>query len=143
MLPKAWSKKLVDLNVAKLTEEDLAWADCAFISAMVVQRESARETIDRCKRAGLKIIAGGPLFTSEHDQFADVDHFVLNEAELTLPPFLQDLEKGCAKPLYETSDFCDIQETPAPMWELMNLKHYASMSLQFRGGVLSTASSAT
>ena len=134
MLPQAWPKKLVDLNVAKLTEKDLAWADCAFISAMVVQRESAREIIARCKNAGLKIIAGGPLFTSEHDQFEDVDHFVLNEAELTLPPFLEDLEKACAKHLYETSDFCDIQKTPAPTWELMNLKHYADMSLQFSRG---------
>jgi radical SAM superfamily enzyme YgiQ (UPF0313 family) len=134
MLPQAWPKKLVDLNVAKLTEKDLAWADCAFISAMVVQRESAREIIARCKGAGLKIIAGGPLFTSEHDQFGEVDHFVLNEAELTLPPFLKDLEKGCAKHLYETSDFCDIQKTLAPMWELTDLKHYASMSLQFSRG---------
>ena len=117
MLPQAWPKKLVDLNVAKLTEKDLAWADCAFISAMVVQRESARETIASCKRAGLKIIAGGPLFTSEHDQFEEVDHFVLNEAELTLPLFLEDIEKGCAKPLYETSDFCDIRKTPAPVWD--------------------------
>jgi radical SAM superfamily enzyme YgiQ (UPF0313 family) len=134
LLPQAWSKKLVDLNVDKLTEKDLAWADSVMISAMVVQRESARDVIALCKRAGLKVIAGGPLFTSEHDQFGEVDHFVLNEAELTLPPFLEDLEKGCPKHLYETSDFCDIQKTPAPMWELVNLKHYADMCLQFSRG---------
>ena len=67
-------------------------------------------------------------------QFEDVDHFVLNEAELTLPPFLADLEKGCAKHIYETSGFCDIRKTPAPLWELMDLKHYASMSIQFSRG---------
>jgi len=87
MLPKVWPKKLVDVNVEKLTEKDLAWADCAFISGMVVQRESAREIIGRCKEANIKVIAGGPLFTNEYDQFEGVDHFVLNEAELTLPPF--------------------------------------------------------
>ena len=43
MLPKEWSKRLIDINVPKLTEQDLAWADCAFISAMVLQRESARQ----------------------------------------------------------------------------------------------------
>jgi radical SAM superfamily enzyme YgiQ (UPF0313 family) len=134
MLPKGWPKKLVDMNVTKLSEEDLEWADCAFISGMSVQRTSAHETIARCKEAGLKIVAGGPLFTSEYDQFEDVDHFVLNEAELTLPPFLEDLEKGCAQYIYETQEFCDIRKTPAPLWELMDFKHYASMSIQFSRG---------
>jgi radical SAM superfamily enzyme YgiQ (UPF0313 family) len=134
MLPKEWPKKLVDVNVEKLTEKDLAWADCVFISGMVVQRESAREIIARCKEAGLKIIAGGPLFTNEYDAFEDVDHFVLNEAELTLPPFLADLEQGKARHMYETSEFCDIRRTPAPLWELMDFKQYASMSIQFSRG---------
>jgi radical SAM superfamily enzyme YgiQ (UPF0313 family) len=134
MLPKEWPKKVVDLNVTKLAKKDLAWADCAFIGGMVVQKESARKVIARCKQAGLKIVAGGPLFTSELDEFEDVDHFVLNEAELTLPLFLADLEKGCAKHIYETSEFCDIRRTPAPMWELIDLKHYASMGIQFSRG---------
>jgi radical SAM superfamily enzyme YgiQ (UPF0313 family) len=101
---------------------------------MVVQRESAHEIITRRKEAGLKIIAGGPLFASECDHFEDVDHFVLNEAELTLPPFLDDLKKGCAKHTYQASEFCDIRKTPAPMWELIDLKHCASTSIQFSRG---------
>ena len=134
MLPKEWSMRLVDVSVTKLTEKDLRWADLAFISAMAVQRESARQTIARCKEAGLKVVAGGPLFTSEYEQFEDVDHFVLNEAELTLPSFLADLERGCARRLYETSDFSNIRETPAPAWELADLKRYALMSIQFSRG---------
>jgi radical SAM superfamily enzyme YgiQ (UPF0313 family) len=134
MLPKEWSKRLVDLNVTKLTEKDLAWADLAFISGMVVQRESARKAISRCKTAGLRVVAGGPLFTSEYEQFDEVDHFVLNEAELTLAPFLADLALGCAKRIYETSKFADIRETPAPLWELADLKSYASMNVQVSRG---------
>jgi len=110
MLPKEWPKKLVDVNVTKLNDRDLAWADWVFISGMALQREPAREIIARCKEANLKVIAGGPLFTSEYDQFEDVDHFVLNEAELTLPPFLAYLEKGCAQHIYETPEFCDIRK---------------------------------
>jgi radical SAM superfamily enzyme YgiQ (UPF0313 family) len=134
MLPQEWTKRLVDLNVANLTDEDLAWADCAFIGAMVVQRKSAQQTIARCKEAGLKVVAGGPLFTSEYERFDEVDHFVLNEAELTLPAFLKDFERGCAERIYSTSEFVDIQKTPVPMWELINLKGYATMSIQFSRG---------
>ena len=94
MLPSGWQKRLVDLNITRLTEKDLKWADIAFISAMVVQRSSSQQVIQRCKATGLKVVAGGPLFTADYDQFEEVDHFVLNEAELTLPPFLADLERG-------------------------------------------------
>ena len=134
MLPREWSLRLVDTNVRKLTADDLAWADCAFISAMVVQRDSARTLADRCKAAGLRVVAGGPLFTSEHDQFATVDHFVLNEAELTLPPFLDDLAHGHPKRVYASGAFADLGQTPAPRWELLDLKRYASMSIQFSRG---------
>jgi len=91
MLPSAWEKRLVDLNVTGLTDEDLAWADHIFVSARIVQRESARAVIHRCRMAGVKAVAGGPLFTMESDQFPEVDHFVLNEAEETLAPFVRDL----------------------------------------------------
>ncbi len=134
MLPKEWEKRLVDVNATKLTDKDLKWADYAFFSSMVVQRKSAHQLIKRCKEAGVKIVAGGPLFTSEHEQFKDVDHFVLNEAEITLAPFLEDLENGCAKPVYKTPEFADIRETPAPLWELADLKKYASMSIQYTRG---------
>ena len=134
MMPVEWSKRLIDLNVEKLTEEDLAWADYAFISAMVVQRQSAQQTIARCKEAGLKVVAGGPLFTSEYERFDEVDHFVLNEAELTLPPFLADYDRGNAQRIYTTPEYADIQHTPIPIWELINLKRYATMSIQFSRG---------
>jgi radical SAM superfamily enzyme YgiQ (UPF0313 family) len=134
MLPPEWPKRLVDANVTVLTKEDLAWADCAFISGMIVQREPAHQIITRCKEAGVLVVAGGPLFTIEHQRFEEVDHFVLNEAELTLPPFLADLKQGRAKHIYATSDFADILETPIPLWELVDLDKYATMEVQFSRG---------
>ncbi|MBN1452965.1 MAG: DUF4070 domain-containing protein [Anaerolineales bacterium] len=134
MLPSHWEKRLVDLNVRKLNEQDLAWADMAFISAMAIQRNSAQQVIARCKAAGLKVVAGGPLFTAEPDQFSDVDHFILNEAELTLPPFLSDLEASCTQRVYTSSEFPDIRNTPAPLWELLEIKHYATMAIQYSRG---------
>ena len=134
LLPEEWPKRLVDVNVDNLTDKDLLWADMAFIGGMVVQRKSAERIIDRCKRANLKIAAGGPLFTSEPDRFGDVDYLVLDEAELTLPAFLSDLHRGQAKGLYRASGFCDLSDTPTPAWDLVKMKRYASMSIQFSRG---------
>ena len=100
MIPGKWEKRLVDMNAAMLTDEELEWADYVLISAMIVQKESAKEIITRCNKLGVKIIAGGPLFTAEYKDFEGVDHLVLNEAEITLPLFLEDLEQGKAKHLY-------------------------------------------
>lgn len=134
MLPKEWEKKVVDLNVKQLTDDEILWADYVLISAMSVQKESVMEIIAKCKRLGRKIIAGGPLFTALHDEFDNVDHLVLNEAEITLKPFLADLEAGEAKHVYTSADWADITETPIPQWDLINFKNYASMNVQYSRG---------
>ncbi len=134
MLPQEWPKRLVDTNVQSLTKKDLAWADCAFISAMAVQRESAHQVIIRCRDAGVRIVAGGPLFQTHHEKFEAVDHFVLNEAELTLPAFLNDLEQGNPDRIYSSTQYADLRETPGPLWDLLDLRRYASMSIQFSRG---------
>lgn len=134
MLPSEWEKRLVDLNVTELTQEDLQWADYVFVSAMVVQRDSAHAVIHRCKLAGVKVVAGGPLFTMEHKQFPEVDYFVLNEAEATLAPFLTDLEQGQARRVYASTEYPDIHQTPAPLWQIANLKYYDTVSIQFSRG---------
>ncbi len=134
MLPPEFSKRLVDVNVARLADDDLKWADLVFIGGMAVQRDSAIDIIDRCKAAGLQIVAGGPLFTAEPDAFAAVDHLVLDEAEYTLPIFLQDLKTGHLKDIYRASGFCDLADTPPPDWSLIDMQNYASMSIQFSRG---------
>jgi radical SAM superfamily enzyme YgiQ (UPF0313 family) len=134
MLPQEWEKKLIDMNATPLTDKDIRWADYVFVSAMVVQRESAMELIGRCKKLGVRIVAGGPLFTSEYEKFEEVDHLVLNEAETTLPAFMQDLGKGHPKHIYTSEERPDIRKTPLPMWQLLDVRKYSTMSLQYSRG---------
>ncbi|MDW7656085.1 MAG: B12-binding domain-containing radical SAM protein [Bacillota bacterium] len=134
MLPADWQMRLYDLNVEELPDKDLIKADYVFLSAMSVQRDSAQAFITRCKAASIKVVAGGPLFTMDYASFPDVDHFVLNEAELTLPLFLRDLEQGCAQRIYQTTEFPDIRQTKNPLWHLANLRYYSSVSIQFSRG---------
>jgi radical SAM superfamily enzyme YgiQ (UPF0313 family) len=134
MLPEKWLKKLVDLNVEPLEDEHIAWADMVFLSAMIVQKKSAQEIINRCKTYGKKIVAGGPAFTTQYEEFSGVDHFVLNEAEVTLPLFLNDLEKGQPQKIYTSDDRPDITQTPIPLWSLINIHDYAIMAIQYSRG---------
>lgn len=134
MLPDEWEKRLVDMNVETLRDTDLEWADYVFLSAMIVQKESVKDIVRRCNKHGVKIVAGGPLFTAAHEDYEGIDHFVLNEAEITLPRFLADLERGEARPVYVSDEFPDIAQTPIPQWDLVSMKKYVSMNIQYSRG---------
>ena len=134
MLPSSWEIKLVDENVEPLKDKHLEWADCVFISAMAIQRKAVIRMVARCQEKGVKVVAGGPLFTACHQEFDGIDHFVLGEAEITLPPFLRDLEAGHPLAVYTADQFPPLADTPPPLWSLLKLRHYASMSLQYSRG---------
>ncbi len=134
LLPEEWQLKLVDTNVSVLKNKQLQWADYVFISGMSVQKNSARDIILRCHRYGVKTVAGGPLFTTGWEDFPEVDHFVLNEAEITLPEFLRDLQQGTPRRMYTTGEKPDLASTPAPRLDLLRMKKYASMAVQYSRG---------
>ena len=134
LLPPHWNKKLIDLNVSRLRQEDILWADYVFLSAMNVQEESAKEVIGLCNEAQRKIVAGGPLFTHEHSRFPTVDYFVLNEAEITLPLFIADHLDGNLQRIYTSAQFADVKNTPLPDWGLIDLDQYAYAIVQYSRG---------
>jgi radical SAM superfamily enzyme YgiQ (UPF0313 family) len=134
MLPNAWHKKLIDLNIESLKDEEIIWADYIFISAMNIQLNAAKELITRCKKKNKTVVCGGPLFTEEPDLFPEVDHFVLNEAEITLPVFLNDLLRGIPKRKYSTTEFADLEQTPMPDYSLVDADKYNTLNLQYTRG---------
>ncbi|MHC2995515.1 MAG: B12-binding domain-containing radical SAM protein [Candidatus Atribacteria bacterium] len=135
LLPQEWEKKLVDMTVTVLSDRDIKWADYVFISAMSIQKESVKKIITKCKELGVKIVAGGPLFTSGYEDFEDdVDYFILNEAEITLPLFLEDLKGEHLKHIYTSDQWVDIKKTPIPLWELADINKYATMCIQYSRG---------
>jgi len=134
MLPEEWNKKLIDMNVYKLTPKDILWADYVFISAMSIQSESVNKVISMCRNLNTKIVAGGPLFTSTPENFDSVDHLILNEAEITLPLFLEDLRRGKPQHIYASEEWADVTTTPLPAWELISMNDYTSMNLQYSRG---------
>jgi len=113
-----------------VSDAELRWADMVFVGAMA----SARRLLARCRSAGVKVVGGGPLFTIDGEQFPEVDHLVLNEAEITLPPFLADLGSGCARRIYSSTGHADLTSSPVPLWRLADLRRYAMGAVQFSRG---------
>lgn len=134
LLPESWELRLVDMNTSALRDRDLEWADTIMISAMVVQQASARHVIARARRAGKTIVAGGPLFTCEPEMFPDVDHLVLGEAEATIPAFVDDFLNHRARRRYDPAPFPPMDRVPVPRWDLLDIRKYASLSIQFSRG---------
>lgn len=134
MLPREWSLKVVDLNVNRLLEADLRTADVVMISAMLVHEASVREVTARCAVMGKQVIAGGPLFTTGHESFPEIQHFVLGEAEELMPRLVADLKAGCVKKIYQAATRPSMALSPQPRWDLIDLNSYVTMAVQFSRG---------
>jgi radical SAM superfamily enzyme YgiQ (UPF0313 family) len=136
LLPASWGKKVIDLNIAKWNDKDLDGIDMVLISAMLIQEAGVEEIIQRCHGRGLKIVVGGPLFTISGEETLDdrIDHYVLDEGEVTIPEFLADLEKGTPKRIYSSPERPALSRTPLPAWDLISFKKYATLPVQYSRG---------
>lgn len=134
MLPRGWQLRLVDTNVHRLQDADLRWADYVMISAMIVHKESVNEIVERCRKLAKAIIAGGPLFTTGHAAFPQIQHFVLGEAEEVMPQLIEDMKDGTLRHHYQATDRPDLALTPVPRWDLLDFRHYATLAVQFSRG---------
>jgi len=136
MLPRSWNLRLVDMDVTRLADADVEWADYVLVGAMIVHKASVEaEVIPQCRRLGRPIVGGGPLFTTGHEEFAGDVHAVLGECEDSIGAVIRDMEAGQLADTYQApSAFPDVTRTPVPRWDLINLRHYATASIQFSRG---------
>ena len=134
LLPNSWERRLVDLNVRELTTADIDWADMVFATAMLVQKDSLREVVKRCKARGKRVVLGGPYVTTTIEDLPEADHIFLGEAETTLPQFIEDLARGEAKRSYQAAERPPLSATPLAHFHLADLKRYSAMSVQYSRG---------
>jgi len=134
ILPQNWDKQLIDMNIEPLLDEQISSADYIFLTGMHVQRQSFIDVVNRSHQLGTPVVAGGSMCTMEQEEFPQIDCMILNEAEVTLPMWLKDLETGCTKKVYTSEEFPDISKSPLPLWKLLDMNKYASMSMQYSRG---------
>lgn len=134
MLPPEWELKLVDLNVERLDDDALRWADYVFLSAMIVHQESVRDIARRCGALRKPVVAGGPLFTTGYEAFPEIPHFVVGEAEDVMAALIADLRAGDVQPIYRAPAFPSLERTPIPRYDLIRPRDYVTMAAQFSRG---------
>lgn len=134
LLPSSWERRLVDLNVRHLSDDDIEWADMVFVTGMLAQKKSLHEVVKRAKKQKKTVVLGGPYVTSTIEELPDADHLFLGEAETTLPQFVIDLERGEAKRTYKAAERPPLSITPPPDFGLIDLKSYSAMSVQYSRG---------
>lgn len=134
MLPASWDKRVVDANVRPLLQEDIAWADMAMFSGMLVQKPHMVELLAKCRRAGVRTVVGGPITSGAADMGNYADHIVIGEAEDVFPVFLRDLESNNAQRVYRGSELPELYKTPIPDMSLVDIKQYSAMAIQYSRG---------
>jgi len=134
MLPHAWERRLVDMNVRNLKDSDIEWADMVFASAMIVQKDSLERVVEMCKARNKRVVVGGPYVSTSAEHLPDADHIFVGEVETTLPEFVRDLERGETRRIYKAAERPGLNLTPVPDFRLAELGRYSSMSVQYSRG---------
>ncbi|MBK9215929.1 MAG: B12-binding domain-containing radical SAM protein [Chloracidobacterium sp.] len=134
MLPPAWERRLIDMNVGELTDADIEWADMVFLSAMIVQNVSLEKVAGRVRSLGKRIVVGGPYVSTSSESLPDADHIFIGEAEETLPEFIRDLELGIPEKVYRAAERPSLHATPPPDFGLIDMSKYSALSVQYSRG---------
>src|ERR1700730_4609674 len=132
LCPKQWKIRLVDLAFEELRDEDILWADLVMVSAMAVQREGVRQTLERACKLNRRTMIGGPYASSEPQALlALADHVVVGEPDEIFAEIAADLERGSARRVYRVTEKPDVSRTPVPRFDLLALEKYTLVSVQF------------
>ena len=135
MLPKDWDIRFIDRNTGDLSDADIAWADLVMTGGMLPQQFDTLNVLDRVQQAGRPVVIGGPDATSSPHAYAAADFLVLGEAEGILDKFVAAWQAGERKGRFEAEKFqADVTTTPTPRFDLLNLKDYMHVGVQFSRG---------
>ena len=136
ILPQEWEFKLCDRNIRPVSEEEWNWAELVVFSGMIVQKEDLLAQIREAKQRGKSVAVGGPYATSvpQEVQTAGADFLILDEGEITLPLFVEAIQKGETQGIFRATEKPDVTLTPIPRYDLLEFDAYDSMSVQFSRG---------
>ncbi len=135
LCPSHWQIRLIDKSCQELTDDDLLGANLVMVSAMHAQRVDCLQVLARARALGRRTFIGGPWASSEPELLlTKADHVMAGEAEEVMAGICKALEEGTAQALYKVVDKPALTASPIPRFDLLDLRNYTSMPVQFSRG---------
>jgi radical SAM superfamily enzyme YgiQ (UPF0313 family) len=136
LLPPTWEVRLADCNVTPLADEDLLWAEAVLVSGMLLQAPAMLTVVRRARECGRLVVVGGPAATTAPELFHAANIVFRGEAEGRVGELVRAVEAGglAGITLAPPPGYPDLAGAPVPRFDLLDLKAYASMSVQFSRG---------
>jgi radical SAM superfamily enzyme YgiQ (UPF0313 family) len=137
-MPPDWPVRFVDENIRKASAGDFAWADVVVVSGMHVQATQIHDIAARAHAAGKAVMLGGPSASASPDMYPDIDYLHIGEMGDATDRLIALLDESVARPSaqirFETKERLPLQQFPIPAYDLIPLKHYLMLTLQFSSG---------
>jgi len=137
-LPERWPVRFVDENIAPVTAADLAWADAVLVSGMHIQAPQIRDIAKRAAAAGKVVAVGGPSVSAAPEMYQEIDYLHLGELGDATDRLVAALDHSVAKPTgqvrFETRERLPLHDFPIPAYDLVPLRRYLMLTLQFSSG---------
>ena len=137
-MPEGWPVRFIDENIRKATAAELEWADVILVSGMHVQRQQINDIAERAHAAGKVVMLGGPSASASPEMYPDIDYLHIGEMGDATDRLIACLDESVARPSaqirFETKDRLPLQDFPIPAYDLIPLKNYLMLTLQFSSG---------
>lgn len=136
LLPKDWELELVDMVFQNISAKQWDECDLVFISGMIVQYKGILEVTREAKKRGKTVVIGGSwVFHFPEDALKEgADIVVKGEGETTLSTLLNALDKKEYGQVISSLEMANLQVSPVPRYDLLDVKGYANMAIQFSRG---------
>ena len=137
-MPEGWPVRFIDENIRKATAAEFEWADVVLVSGMHVQGQQIHDIAERAHAAGKVVMLGGPSASASPEMYPDIDYLHVGEMGDATDRLIACLDESVARPpaqiRFETKDRLPLQDFPIPAYDLIPLKNYLMLTLQFSSG---------
>jgi hopanoid C-2 methylase len=137
-MPESWPVRFIDENIRKAKPADFEWADVVVVSGMHVQAGQIHDIARRAHAAGKPVMLGGPSASASPEMYPEIDYLHIGEMGDATDRIIALIEENAARPgeqlRFVTKERLPLEDFPIPAYDLIPLKSYLMLTLQFSSG---------